>query len=209
MLQSQKIFHYTLQKHLEQLIMSIVLSHSLSSHSSLSLCSLARSITHSWRHLSQLEFRAVVFKKGWLELGHCSPPSPRNHVQQQRKLQYYITHLFNVECMYKIHEIRNWKWETEIGKEKWKKRKAERGWNVSAHTKEDLTAGNKKGVILITYSAVWAELFLQFRTNCSESIKLFNPKEKFSVTFRASGPCVPLMKTGHIYQRFMLSRGAH
>ena len=48
------------------------------------------------------------------------------------------------------------------------------------HAVEDLPAGNKTGVILITYAAVWVELSLQFCTNCSESINLFNPEEKFS-----------------------------
>lgn len=70
--------------------------------------------------------------------------------------------------------------------------KVERGWNTSPHAVEDLTAGNKKGVIVITYAAMWAELSLQFCTNCSESIKLYNPKEMFSVTFRASWPWEPL-----------------
>lgn len=55
-----------------------------------------------------------------------------------------------------------------------------------SHAAEDLTAENKKGVILITYAAVWAELSLQFCTNCSESIRLYNPNEKLSVTFGAS-----------------------
>ncbi len=59
-------------------------------------------------------------------------------------------------------------------------------WKASPNGAEDLTAGNKKGVILITYAAVWAELSFQFCTNCSKSIKLYNPKKKFSVTFKAS-----------------------
>lgn len=48
---------------------------------------------------------------------------------------------------------------------------------------KDLTAGNKKGVNLIINAAVWADLFPQFCTNCSESIWLDNPNERFSVSF--------------------------
>lgn len=77
---------------------------------------------------------------------------------------------------------------------KWQPASVESGKKAKTHLSMQwtyLTAGNKKGVILITYAAVWAELSLRFCTNCSESIKLFNPKERFPVTFRVRWPWEP------------------
>lgn len=46
-------------------------------------------------------------------------------------------------------------------------------------------------IVIITDAAVWAELFPQLCTNCSESIKLYNLEEKLSLTL-APRPWNPL-----------------